>query len=117
MSISAPNIRSKDWYSFPVTLSATVTAGQLDKVEDTVGLYYEEGDSEEVVSFVFRANAVLVTKITTDTFAAGDKVYYNDYVSKVSSNSSGNTLCGIALEAATNTDTTVLIYLDGTPKS
>jgi predicted RecA/RadA family phage recombinase len=117
MSISAPHIRSKEWDSFEVTLTGTITAGLLEKIQDTVGMYYKAGVSGAVVNFVYRAKKALVDKVTTDTLAAGQKVYYNDYVNKVSSNSSGNTLCGICVEAAGNTATTVLIDLDGAPKS
>ena len=49
-----------------------------------------------------------------NTFAAGDKVYYDSGDGNVNSASSGNTLCGRALEAAVAADTEVLIDLDGT---
>lgn len=105
--------------AFSVELAATVTAGLMDKREDTVGVYFEAGDSGDTVTFVFKADRIVVSKDTTSgvTFTAGDKVYYNDYLNKVTNNTSGNTLIGIALEDAIAADTTLEIYLDGTPKS
>lgn len=122
MTISGIQLRCgpEHYAAFSVTLAATVTAGLMDKREDTVGVYYEAGESGDKVTFVFKADRIVVAKDGTTggiTFTAGDKVYYNDYLNKVTSNASGNTLIGIALEDADEDATTIEIYLDGTPRS
>lgn len=91
----------------------------------TKGLMYNIQDSYFVaretksatVDCVFAAQgAVRVTKVvaTGDTFAIGDKVYF-DGTDRVQPNSTGGTLVGIALEDAAQADTDVLIWLQPLP--
>jgi len=103
------------WAQMDVTLGATVTAGTMAKIEDMVGVYFKAGDSGDVVSFVYQADKIVVTKLAGSglTIAAGAMVYFNALGAGVTGASSGNTLCGRCLVAATATATTVEIALNG----
>ncbi len=116
MSISGPHIRSEHWRAMDLTVpSGGVTAGQMDLIEDTVGIWAETKDAGETCAFIYQADAILVPKSTMslDIFAAGDKVYFDHADEEVNISSGGNTLCGRALEAAVAADTEVLIDLEG----
>lgn len=115
MSISGPHIRSEHWKSFDYTVpSGGVTAGDMDKVQDTVVVFAETKDEGEIVAAIYQADRILVTKISGAAIVVGEKVYYNDYVNAVCADTtSGNTLCGRCVEAADATDTEVLIDLEG----
>lgn len=53
-------------------------------------------------------------KVSTDTFAVGAAVYWNDTTKLVTSTASGNTKIGVAVSAATNPSGTVNVRLNGT---
>jgi len=111
-------LRSQVFSSMRVTApSPGYTAGQMVKIEDTVGVIVEAADTGDEAVLVYKAEKIVVPKDITsgqNTFAAGDKVYFDATDENVNSESSGNTLCGRALEAAVAADTEVLIELDGT---
>ena len=102
---------------FNVTLGGTVAEGAMAKIQDTVGVYASKGDSGDVVSFIYQAEKITLPKTaaTGVTFAAGAKVYYDDSAKAVTNVSSGNSFCGIALEAAIFSATSLLVELDGAP--
>jgi len=98
-----------------VTPSAGYTAGQMVKVEDTVGVIAETKVSGQIAVLIYRCNKVVVPKIATTgiTFAAGDKVYFVSASAAVSNASTSNTLCGRALVAAGASVAEVEIDLNG----
>lgn len=53
-------------------------------------------------------------KVSTDTFAVGAAVYWNDTTKLVTSTASGNTKIGVAVTAAANPSGTVNVRLNGT---
>ena len=115
MSATNLNLRSDKFASLKVTApSAGYTAGQLVKVEDTVGVIVETKAATLSAVLIYKCEKIVVAKTaaTAITFAAGDKVYYNG-AGAVTNVASGNTLCGRALEAATGAATSVLIDLTG----
>jgi len=94
--------------------SGGYTAGDMIKVQDTVGVIAEDAAVTKPAVLIYGCEKIVVPKVvgTGITFAAGDKVYYNG-ASAVTNVSSGNTLCGRALEAADATDDEVMIDLKG----
>lgn len=116
MSINGPHLRSKNWQAMTLTVpSGGVTAGQMDLIEDMVGVWAETKDAGEQCAFIYQADKIFVPKGTDslDIFAAGDKVYFDHADENVNISSGGNTLCGRALEPADAADTGVLITLNG----
>ena len=108
---------SGDCRSFVVTApSGGVTRGQMDLIEDTVGVYAQDADAGDEVAFIYEAEKIVVPKSTTTgagEFTAGDKVYFDHADEEVNNDSGSNYLCGIALEDAAVGDTEVLIDLHG----
>jgi hypothetical protein len=117
MAISGPHIRSEHWRSFDYTVPAAgVTAGAMDKIQDTVVVFAETKSEDDIVAAIYQADVILVPKISGTGYAIvqGEKVYYNDFVNKVvADTTSGNTLCGRCLVAAGADDTEVLIDFSG----
>lgn len=107
------------WKSFVVTApSGGVTRGQMDLIEDTVGVYAQDADAGAQVAFIYQAEKIVVPKNTasgTDIFKAGDKVYFDHADAKVTADadSGTNLRCGIALEDVDAADTEVKIDLLG----
>ena len=89
-------------------------AGAMIKVEGTIGIVAEDaGENYRKFVLVYEAEKIVVPKATGTgiSFAAGDSVYYDATAKKVTNGSSGNTLCGKALEAAGESADEVLIDL------
>jgi predicted RecA/RadA family phage recombinase len=105
------------WKSFVVTApSGGVTAGQMDLIHDTVGVYMQDADAGDDVAFCYDAEKIVVPKSETSgagEFSAGDKVYFDHADAEVNNSSGSNYMCGIALEAVAHDATEVLIDLDG----
>lgn len=105
-----------DTSSMPLTApSGGSTAGQMAKVEDTIGVYVTTEDAGDQVAFMYRAKKIALPKATDSgvVFTAGDKVYCDTTNANVTNVSSGNTLVGTALEDAVAADTTLLTDFDG----
>jgi predicted RecA/RadA family phage recombinase len=106
-----------DWRSFIVTApSGGVTAGQMDLIEDTVGVYAQNADAGAEVAFIYHAEKISVPKsVVTGAgeFEVGDKVYFDHADANVNNDSGSNYLCGICLKKPALSDTEVLIDLDG----
>lgn len=116
MAITGPHVRSVHKRPIDLTVpSGGVTKGQMDLIHDMVGVWAETKDAGEICAFIYQADAILVPKGigSTAIFAAGDKVYFDHADANVNESSSGNTLCGRALEAVVAADTEVLIDLEG----
>jgi hypothetical protein len=98
-----------------VTPTDGYTAGQMVKIEDTVGVIAETKTVGQTAVLIYRCEKIVVPKIATTgiTFAAGDKVYFVSASAAVSNASTGNTLCGRALKAVIVAATEVEIDLNG----
>jgi predicted RecA/RadA family phage recombinase len=97
------------------TPTAGYTAGQMVKINDTVGVIAETKTVGQTAVLIYRCEKVIVPKVagTGITFSAGSKVYFVAGSAAVSNSSSSNTLCGRAMEAATADDDEVEIDLNG----
>jgi predicted RecA/RadA family phage recombinase len=114
MSETNLKLRSLDFASMELTApSAGYTAGQMVKVEDTVGVIAETKTVGQTAVLVYKCEKVVVPKSTGVTLAAGDKVYFDSAAAAVTSTSAGNTLCGRCTVAAGSSATTVEIDLNG----
>lgn len=116
MAETVLKLRSDQFASFQVTApTAGYTAGQMVKVEDSVGVIVETTAKTLKAVLIYSCEKIVVPKVaaTGVTFAAGDKVYFKSASGAVTSVASSNTLCGRALEAAAWNATTVLIDLKG----
>ena len=116
MSITGPHIRSEHYREMPLTVpTGGVTKGQMDLIHNMVGVWAETKDAGETCAFIYQADKILVPKgtATADVFDAGDYVYFDHAGEEVNAASSGNTLCGRALEAADAADTEMLVDLEG----
>lgn len=108
-------LRSNILASMVVTApSGGYTAGDMVKVQDTVGVIVEKALATKPAVLIYECEKVIVPKVagTGITFVAGDKVYY-DGSSAVTNVVSGGTLCGRALETADATDDEVMVDLKG----
>ena len=105
--------RSPNFASMQVVApSGGYTAGDMVKVQDTVGVISESVLATKVAVLIYACEKIVVPKATGITLEAGDKVYY-DGAGAITNVSSGNTLCGRALEAAGSSDEEVEIHLKG----
>ena len=96
-----------------VTPTAGYTAGQMVKVEDTVGVIVETKTVGLNAVLVHKCEKIVVPKATGVTFAIGDKVYFDTATAKITSAASGNTLCGRANAVGASGDTELNINLNG----
>lgn len=97
-------------------VTTTVGAGDMDKLNDLVGVYATslENSKSTYVAFIYYAPKILLPceAAATGDYAVGDKVYYDASANRLTFDSTGNTVCGVVLEAAEVGDTTVLVSLD-----
>lgn len=111
---TALKLRSPNFKSVKVTApSAGYTAGQMTKIEDTVGVIVETKTLGQETALIYQCEKIVVPKSTGVTFAIGDKVYFSASAAKVTSVASGNTLCGRALAVGGTNDTELEIDLNG----
>lgn len=114
MSATALNLRSPNFKSVKVTApSAGYTAGQMVKIEDTVGVIVETKTSGKDTALIYECEKIVVPKSTGVTFAVGDKVYFDASAAAITSVASGNTLCGRANAVGASSDTSLEISLAG----
>lgn len=104
--------------SLEITAAEAYTAGQMVKIEDTVGVMVSAAAIGSQAVLVYWAAQIVVpcVEITSgnlSSFAEGCKVYFDAADAEVNVSASGNTLCGIVLEQPSTGDETVLIHLDG----
>ncbi len=110
--------RMESAHSFLTAPAAAITAGDMAKIEDTVGVYpvaLLTADIGDDVAFIYKAEKIIVpcAVMTSGNYAVGAKVYFDETDAEVNESSGGNTLCGIVLEQPTVGDEEVLIELDG----
>lgn len=120
MAATIFKLHSENFRSFPFTSAASYDAGELEKIEDTVGVVLgpNGGDSEsgDLSTLIYKADKITVVKSTTtgqNAWLAGAKLYLDEGEKAVCDEASGNILCGIALEENVAADTEALIELDG----
>lgn len=114
MSATALKLRSPHFKSNKVTApSAGYTAGQMVKIEETVGVIVETKTLGQETAHIYECEAIVVPKATGVTFAVGDIVYFDSSAAKVTSVASGNTACGRAKEVAASGATELEISLNG----
>lgn len=107
-----------DWRSFKYTvgLSAGHSGTYTYKVQDTVGICLEDADFGAEAVLFYHAEKIMIRKKTGtgETFAVGQKVYYDPSDGLVTPNTvSGGLWIGIAVRTAGMTDTRVMIDLKG----
>lgn len=94
-----------------------VTKGSAYKVGSLIVLAQKtiaSGDAATENKFAAMVTGVAqVAKATGATWSEGQKLYWDDSAKKFTPTSSSNTLCGVAVAAATSGATTGLIRLDG----
>ncbi len=100
------------------TAATGYTAGQMYRLEDTVGVVVGTVVSGAQVVLVYQAARIVVpcVEITSGNlanFTVGSKVYFDVADAEVNADSSGNYLCGIVLETPSIGDETILIHLMG----
>lgn len=121
MSITGIKMRtaapSGDWRSFLTTApSGGVVGGNMNKIQDTVGVYMKSEAAGSDVAFIYHAEKILLPKKTGtgESFSKGAKVYYDPSAKNVSPNSgSGRLWIGIATEDANTAATTVEVDFKG----
>ena len=116
MTATALKMRSPIYSAVEVTApTAGYTAGQILKIEDTVGCIVTTAALGVATVFVYSCERVIVPKAVTSgvSFVKGDKVYLLAAGGAVTNDSSGTTLCGRALEDAAVVDDELLIELKG----
>ena len=103
----------KSMKSIEFTAGATLSRGDVKKVEDTYGLVFEDMVSGDVGNIIYACDKMYIDKATGAAINAGDKLYLNTSTSKVSATNAGtDLLVGVALKTAASADTTVLIHFD-----
>jgi predicted RecA/RadA family phage recombinase len=100
------------------TAATGYTAGQMMKLEDTVGVVAETVTSGHQVVLVYEAAKIIVpcavvTSGNLAEYAVGCKVYFDAADAEVNTDASGNTLCGIVLVEPAVGDEEVEIHLMG----
>jgi ABC-type Fe3+-hydroxamate transport system substrate-binding protein len=110
-------MRSSRWqtlddYTVP---SGGCIEGNLTKIGDTVGFYFETKYAGAAVAVVIQCDIAELTKKTgsLEAIAQGAKVYYEAASGKLTGVSGGNTLCGRALKAAGAAATTAFVAFNG----
>jgi len=98
-----------------LTASGTKTSGQMEKINDVVGVWATAVVDTEEGAFIFRAPKILVpcAAAATAGYDEGEKVYFDVADAEVNETASGNTLCGFVIEDSALADETVLINLQG----
>jgi len=100
------------------TTAAAYTAGDMTKLEDTVGVIVNTVASGYQGVLVYRATRILVPCVAVTSGNLGDftifcKVYFDATNEEVTTVAAGNTLCGTVHVTPSVGDETVLIDLDG----
>lgn len=87
--------------------------GDMTRVANTIGIVVEDVGPNEDFVLVYMAKKIVAPKISGSgtNFVPGENVYYDSQAHKVTTSSSGNVLCGKALESASDSASEVLIEL------
>ncbi len=107
------------WASLEFEAGETYTAGQMVRIEDTVGVVIGTvSDGDQVVINYHAAKIIVpcaeVTSGNLANYQVGCKVYFDVADAEVNTSSGSNYLCGIVLVAPSVGDETIEIHLIGT---
>jgi len=107
------------WASLEFTAGEAYTAGQMIRLEDTVGVIIETvADTYQAVLNYHAAKIIVpcveITSGNLADFAVGSKVYFDVTDAEVNATAAGNYLCGIVLVTPSVGDETIEIHLIGT---
>ncbi|MFO8056109.1 MAG: DUF2190 family protein [bacterium] len=91
--------------------TTTHSAGDMTVVGSTIGVVVEDAGTSSDFVLVYEAEKIVVPKATGISFSAGDLVYFDGAEKNVTSEATGNTKCGRALEAAGTSDDELLMDL------
>lgn len=91
--------------------SSATTAKGFYVINGRVCLAQNDADADADNVFTYEANKVRVPKATGEAWAFGEKVYYDVANGEFNKSATGNTLAGIAIEAAESADTEGVIHL------
>ena len=94
-----------------IAAPCNVTSGVFLKSGLIMGV--ASGDALSGVDVV-TIGAFELPKVSTDVFAVGAAVYWDNTAKLMTSTTSGNTKCGAAIVAAPNPSGTVIVRLNGT---
>lgn len=86
--------------------NAATTAKAPIVINSKVYIPLNTADADERNAFVHEALIKGAAKTTGEAWSFGSALYWNDSTKKLTTTSSGNTLCGYALEAKLSGDTT-----------
>lgn len=89
-----------------LTLGGTKTAGTVEVVGRNLGMYMNDGVSGDIVPFKIRGRLDVIDKTTSETWVAGDSLYWIPGTSKFSNVPNGLPAVGIAAAAALSAATT-----------
>lgn len=117
MAISGIQLRCPTEQTKSITVVAPspgATAGAMDFVGNTIGVYYKTVATGEDVAMCIAAHKILLPKLTgtSNNIAQGGFIYFTDGAAGVTG-ASGGTKCGRALVAAGPADATVLAVFNG----
>ena len=90
--------------TLPYSAGVAVTSGQPILIGVTLGVAVAAYASTDEGMYDIEGVFVL-DKATSQAHAVGAKVYWDDSAKKITTTSSGNTLCGIVWKAALSADT------------
>lgn len=104
--------------SLEFTAATTYTAGEMTKLNNTVGVIMNAVASGYQAVLVYLASKIVVPCVAISSgnlasFAEGCKIYFDAANKEVTNVSAGNTLCGIVNVQPSVGDEEVEIYLDG----
>jgi len=95
-----------------LTAPAEIVSGAIVVVGSIIGV--ANGDAENGAPVdVDTVGVFRLPKVSALAIAAGDKVYYDSATKLVNKTASGNTLLGVATEAAANPSPNVPVRLNG----
>ena len=110
MAIAKVQGSIEDIRTLKYTNSSAVAAGEILVLNGNVTVAVAAVAANGTGAYVFRGR-VEFPKEAPLAIAPGEKVYYVAGAGNCNKTSSGNTLVGIAVEAAASADTTVLVEL------
>ena len=91
--------------------AAALTSGQPVLIGKRLGIALGDAAIGDTVALQVKG-VFEVIKVTANTPAQGDLLYWDDTAKKLTTTATSNTLAGYAAEAASGTDTTVNIALN-----
>jgi len=116
MATNAIGTGNNDVGVIEVTLTTAKTLGYADLIGGKVGVYMKSGVLGDKVPFKC-SGAIMALKHadTAKTWTVLQTLYYRATGTCITGDPTGHTMCGVALAAATATDTKGLVQLNWSP--